>query len=108
VADGMADMITSASMVERVSEVVEREVAGERFLVPVRGRLADLQELFVLNEVGSWIWERLDGRTSQTILAEGLVTEFEVESQQAGEDLAKFLEELASVGLARVIAVDVG
>ena len=34
-------------------------MAGETFLVPIRGHLADLQELFVLNEAGQRLWDRL-------------------------------------------------
>jgi hypothetical protein len=104
----MAGIVVGTAVVERASDVVQRTVAGEAFLVPVRGRLADLQELFVLNEVGSWIWERLDGRTSQEAITESLTAEFGVEAAQARRDLEEFLEQLVSAGLAQVIAADVG
>lgn len=90
-------------VIQRVEEVVEREVAGEVFLVPIRGRLADLQELFVLNEVGSWLWARLDGRRTIAELAAGVAAEFEVDESRAREDTAAFLEDLLEAGLVREV-----
>ena len=73
------------------ADVVQREVAGEVFLVPIRGHLADLQELFVLNETGRWIWERPRGGPARLDdLAKGLVSEFEVDEETARHDLEVF------------------
>ena len=88
---------------QRVEEVVEREVAGEVFLVPIRGHLADLQELFVLNEVGNWLWARLDGTRTVAELVAGVTAEFEVDESRAREDAAAFLEDLLEAGLVREI-----
>jgi hypothetical protein len=83
----------------RVNDVVQRQVAGEVFLVPIRGHLADLQELFVLSETGRSIWEHLDGRHSVDDLVAGLVAEFEVEQEQAQGDALTFLGQLEEAGL---------
>jgi hypothetical protein len=74
-------------------------VAGEVFLVPIRGRLADLQELFVLSETGRSIWEHLDGRHSLDDLVAGVVREFEVEAEQARSDALAFIGQLEEAGL---------
>lgn len=84
---------------KRVDDVVQREVAGELFLVPIRGHLADLQELFVLNEVGHWLWSRLDGTLSLATLTDQLVTEFEVDRPQAQDDVDAFIRQLDEAGL---------
>jgi hypothetical protein len=86
-------------LLRRVNDVVQRQVAGEVFLVPIRGHLADLQELFVLSETGRSIWERLDGRHSVDDLVAALVAEFEVEEEQAQSDALKFLGQLEEAGL---------
>jgi hypothetical protein len=83
----------------RLHDVILREIAGEVFLVPIRGRLADLQELFVLNSVGEWIWERLDGTQSADALAGGLAAAFEVTAEEARADVDGFVRELAEAGL---------
>jgi hypothetical protein len=83
----------------RRESVVRREVAGETFLVPIHGRLADLKELFVLNDVGSWVWEHLDGRDLDELTA-GLCAEFETDAMQAREDAECFVGQLVEAGLA--------
>jgi Coenzyme PQQ synthesis protein D (PqqD) len=85
----------------RVDEVVQRDVAGETFLVPIHGRLADLQQLFVLNEVGSWLWERLDGSHQLDDLVRGITAEFEVDDSRAKRDVRSFLKQLSEVSLLR-------
>ena len=84
---------------QRAESVVQREVAGEVFLVPIRGQLADLQELFVLSEVGGWLWERFDGARPLADLVAGIAKEFEVDEPQAREDAESFVRELLEAGL---------
>ena len=67
--------------------------------MPIGGRLADLQELFALNEVGSWLWSRLDGSKTLDDLVVGVTREFEVGEAQAREDAKAFLDELLKAGL---------
>ena len=90
---------TAAAGPRRLDDVIVREIAGEIFLVPIRGRLADLQELFVLNPVGEWIWEHLDGAHPVSALAEGLAATFEVGKEEALADVEAFVGELDEAGL---------
>ena len=85
---------------KRREGVVCREVAGETFLVPIHGRMADLSELFVLNEVGNAIWAHLGERRSLKELAAHLTKEFEVDEEQALRDAGPFVRELVEAGLA--------
>jgi hypothetical protein len=84
----------------RSREVVERRVAGETFLVPICGHLADLQQLFILNDVGSWLWEHLEAASAVDDLVAGVVDEFEVDEEPARLDVERFLQELVEAGLA--------
>lgn len=95
----MKDEKDGRGMFRRIDDVVQREVAGEVFLVPIRGHLADLQELFVLSETGRSLWERLDGARSADDLAAGLTAEFEVDYEQALADTEAFLAQLSGAGL---------
>jgi hypothetical protein len=83
----------------RTEDVVFRELAGEVFLIPVRGRLADLQDLFMLDETGAYLWARLDGSRSVDDLAHELSAEFEVEPDAAYADVVAFLAELEEASL---------
>lgn len=79
---------------------MRRRVAGEVFLVPLRGRLADLQKLFVLNDVGDWSFDRIATGCTLDELTEEVAAEFEVTADQARADLQVFLADLVDAGLA--------
>ena len=97
--EGDAHAASGGVRPRRLEDVVLREIAGEVFLVPIRGQLADLQELFVLNPVGEWIWQHLDGASTLDELAEGVRARFAVSPDEARTDLRDFVGELAEACL---------
>ena len=46
------------------TELVTRNVAGETIIVPIKNKVGDLNSIFTLNEVGTTIWELIDGKSS--------------------------------------------
>jgi hypothetical protein len=99
--------MTNEKKLRRLDEsVVMREIAGQTFLVPIRGTLAELQDLFVVNEVGQWVWERLDGTRDADELAAEACREFSVSPEVARTDVQAFLDEVREAGL--VADVDTG
>ena len=83
----------------REDGIVARSIAGETILVPVTRRAQDMG-LFTLNEVGTFIWERLDGSRSLREIAGEMTSSFEVASDQAEQDLLGFARMLAETGCA--------
>lgn len=79
--------------------LVAREIAGEVILVPVRGKLAQLKRVFVLNPVGAHIWGRLDGERDLAAIHRGIVEAFEVTETEAEEDLFEFIASLEEANL---------
>ena len=80
-------------------DLISRKVAGEVFLVPVKGRLADLRNLYTLNPVAEYIWnELLLGKTEGDIL-KGLLDSFDVDRGLAEADLKEFIDDLLRAGL---------
>lgn len=80
---------------------VTRQIAGETLIVPVTGHVMDLESLYVLNEVGSRIWELLRAPTTADRIADVVVDEFAVSRECAAEDVAEFLDSLGERGLVR-------
>jgi hypothetical protein len=64
--------------------------------------------LFVLNEVGSWIWDQLDEPRQVVDLAAGIGSEFEVDEEQALSDAESFLRDLVEAGLAEEVEAETG
>lgn len=78
----------------RNGNIVSRRVAGETILVPVTGRLADMQRIFALNALGEFIWELLDGKTALPEIRDKVVDAFDVDAARAESDIRDFLAEL--------------
>jgi hypothetical protein len=82
---------------------VTREIAGETLIVPVTGQAMDLESIYVLNPVGSRIWELLRSPTTVDRIAETVAGEFSVSPQRAAEDVGEFLDSLSARGLIREV-----
>jgi coenzyme PQQ synthesis protein D (PqqD) len=98
----MGDM---SRYVDRGSEgksFVTRRIAGETILVPVTGQVADLDAVYTLNDVGSFIWLLIDGRRSAQAIAEAVTDEYDVTLEQAALDVDELLTALETKGLARL------
>jgi hypothetical protein len=80
-------------------QLVARHIAGETIIVPIRGRLADLQCIYVLDPVGEYIWQQLDGERPLHQILDGILATFDVERERACRDLEAFVEELFDAGL---------
>lgn len=87
----------------RHDDVVTREILGETLLVPISSRVADMSNIFALNDTGAWIWQRLDGDTTLSAIRDALTEEFQVTAQEAWHDVVALVQELAGAGLARRI-----
>lgn len=78
------------------SNFVARAVDEELVLVPLRNNVADMTEIFNLNEVGHFIWNEIqDGTTVESITAK-IVSEYDVETAVAKADLEEFLNNLSN------------
>ena len=97
----MGDMSRYVDRGAEGKSFVTRRIAGETILVPIAGDIADLNSVFTLNEVGSFIWELIDGRRSAQAIAEAVSAEFDVDMTRAGTDVDELLTALEAKGLAR-------
>jgi hypothetical protein len=74
-----------------------RKVAGEMVILS-----ADDSSLYVLNGVGTAVWEAADGRTTlRRIVDEVICREFEIDPASAMRDADEFVVTLASHGVFR-------
>ena len=80
--------------VMRGDRLAARKVGGEMVILS-----ADDSSLFVLNEVGTAIWEAADGRTSLDAIADGVCREFDVDLETALRDVSAFVTALAAAGV---------
>ncbi|HOT00683.1 MAG TPA: PqqD family protein [Acidobacteriota bacterium] len=74
--------------------VITRQLAELTVLVPIRGQLVDLQQLFTLNPVAEFIWRRLDGRTPMESILQAALDTYQVERDQVAADAESFIRTL--------------
>ena len=79
-------------------DVVFRVIAGEAILVPLSKEAQTVGRLFTLNEVGAFIWEKIDGKRTLGEIASEIQEEYEVSSETAGKDLMELVKSLEEVG----------
>lgn len=80
-------------------ELIKRTVAGDTVLVPIGSAVYDANGLFVLNELGGFLWDLLPEAADADALVAAVLAEYEVEEATARQDIALFLSELEKLGI---------
>ena len=84
--------------IAREPRLAARRVAGEMVILS-----ADDSSLYVLNELGTLLWEAADGRTPlQAIVEQVVCAEYEVDAETGRRDAEAFLRDLAGHGILRI------
>ena len=79
---------------KRTIDIVARKIAGETILVPITGKLADMQRIFALNPVAEFIWKQLDGNKKLGEIRDDILNHFDVEKEQAETDIQEFITDM--------------
>ena len=90
------------------NDLVTRDVAGERIIVPIKGHVGDLEGVYTLNELGATIWQLITCQTTARELAEAVRNEYDVGAEEAEKDVVDFLRSLEDAGLIRPSRTDQG
>ncbi len=77
--------------------VASRKIVDEVILVPLRDSVAEMENLYTLNEVGARVYELVDGKRSVGNICAVIVDEFDVSAEQAEADVSQFVEQLLSI-----------
>ena len=79
------------------SGFVTREVGTELVLVPLTGNVAQMNELFTMNETGRFIWENICDDTTIDDMVEKMVETFDVTPEIADKDITGFLKKMSEM-----------
>lgn len=80
-------------------ELIKREIAGDTILVPVGRTVYDSNGLFVLNELGAFIWDLLPSAETEEEICKAVLEEYEVSPEEAMQDIREFLEKLKKLNI---------
>lgn len=80
-------------------ELIKREIAGDTILVPVGSAVLDSNGLFVLNELGAFIWDLLPNVDSEEAICNAVLEQYDVSEDTAKQDVAAFLKKLQELDI---------
>ena len=80
-------------------ELIKREIAGETVLVPCGKTIYDSNGLFILNELGGFLWDRLPEAADEEALLAAVLEEYEVTETVARQDIGEFLDRLREMNI---------
>ena len=80
-------------------ELVKRNIAEDTVLVPVGKTVYESNGLFILNEVGSFIWDQLEEAENEKMLLAAVLEAYDVTEDIARKDIHVFLENLRGMGI---------
>lgn len=73
---------------------IKRKVADKWVVVAVGEEAPDFPRIIELNETSAFLWDRLLVETTCEALTEALMEEYDVTTEKAAEDVAKFVSTL--------------
>lgn len=76
------------------SKFVARNVANELVLVPLTGNVAQMNEMFTLNETACFIWENCEKVDTIDEMCDLMLYNFDVEATTAMQDVRNFLTQI--------------
>ncbi|OQW35886.1 MAG: hypothetical protein A4E19_15625 [Nitrospira sp. SG-bin1] len=97
-----------SSVYAKSDDFVQRQVAGECILVPIRRNLTEANSIYVLNETGAALWSYIDGTRSVLSIEEEMGREYEVAADQLHRDFETLLTDLLSIRAIQEVAVHDG
>ena len=80
-------------------DYVLREIAGEYILVPIGNTAMEMNGMITLNEVGVFIWNKLQDECTCEQLLNAILDEFDIDEELAKNDLDEFLKQLEEAHL---------
>lgn len=82
--------------------IVARRLDEEIILVPIRNNIGDMNNVYVLNEVGARIWELIDGGKDLSEIVSVIKNEFD-SPPDVERDIREFISDLEHIGAIRAV-----
>lgn len=79
--------------------LVKREIAGENILIPYGKTVYESNGMFVLTEVGAFIWDMLPEVETEEDILKAVLNEYEIDATVARADIKEFLDKLNKMGI---------
>lgn len=76
-----------------------RSVAGQNVVVPVGKAALDFNGMINLNESGAFLWKTMSEDTTEPLLVDALLNEYDVDEERAKADVQAFVKKMRKANL---------
>ena len=80
-------------------QFILREIAGDYIIIPTGNTILEFNGLITVNEVGAFLWNKLQQEITFEELTAAVLDEYDVTKEEAEKDIQEFLEQLAKGGI---------
>ena len=87
----------------RNPDYIYRRIVEDMILVPIHQEIADMNCIYTLNEVGAFLWEKLEKPVSSMDLQAVMLEEYDLSAETASGDIASFLDEMVKIGAVKKV-----
>ncbi len=84
-------------ILRKKKNLVARKVGDEYILVPVVNKVAEMDKVYTLNEVGAFIWDQIDGKKTVDEIIQAVTHEYEVKRIVAQDDVINFIKKTENI-----------
>lgn len=78
-------------------DLLKREIGGESFLIPMGKTVYSDNGMYLLTELGGFLWDRLPQARDEEDLLQAVLAEYDVEESTAKSDIRDFIEKLKNM-----------
>jgi len=86
-----------SSILRKNLNVVFRQIGDESLLIPIANEVGDLSNIYNLNEVGTKIWELIDGERNVTEICRLITDEYDAPTDVVMNDMLEFINDLDGI-----------
>lgn len=87
-------MIELEDVYVKQDDLVFRNVGGEAMIIPVKGKLADMRNIYTLTTVAEFVWKNIENSASVGEILDKILEEFDVSRDEAEKDLKELFSDL--------------
>ena len=80
-------------------QLIKRTIGDDTVLIPVGKTVLESNGLFMLNELGSFIWDILPKVENEEEICQAVLAEYDASAQQVAADVSEFLNKLREMNI---------
>ena len=93
----MEKLAITDSVFRKSTNVVFRQIGDESILIPIANEVGDLSNIYNLNEIGTKIWECIDGERDVTEICRLIADEYDAPMNVVMNDASEFIGSLDEI-----------